>query len=53
MPGDPFPDVHAFCLFDGYSRSGHSLVGALLDAHPKITIAHSPTSGKAAPADSA
>ena len=32
--------MHAFCLFVGYSRSGHSLVGALLDAHPEITIAH-------------
>jgi len=40
LSGDPFPDVHAFCLFVGYSRSGHSLVGALLDAHPEITIAH-------------
>jgi len=40
LNGDPFPDVHAFCLFVGYSRSGHSLVGALLDAHPEITIAH-------------
>jgi hypothetical protein len=40
LRGDPFPDVHAFCLFVGYSRSGHSLVGALLDAHPEITIAH-------------
>jgi hypothetical protein len=38
---DPFADVHAFCLFVGYSRSGHSLVGALLDAHPGITIAES------------
>jgi hypothetical protein len=38
--GDPFADVQAFCLFVGYSRSGHSLVGALLDAHPEITIAH-------------
>jgi hypothetical protein len=37
---DPFPDVQAFCLFVGYSRSGHSLVGALLDAHPEITVAH-------------
>lgn len=27
-------------MFVGYSRSGHSLVGALLDAHPEITIAH-------------
>lgn len=29
------------CLFFlGYSRSGHSLVGSLLDAHPRIAIAH-------------
>jgi len=30
----------AFCLFIGYPRSGHSLVGSLLDAHPDIVIAH-------------
>lgn len=29
-----------FLLFAGYSRSGHSLVAALLDAHPHITISH-------------
>jgi hypothetical protein len=40
LRGDRFPDVQAFCLFVGYSRSGHSLVGALLDAHPEITIAN-------------
>ncbi|MDT8407728.1 MAG: sulfotransferase [Methylococcales bacterium] len=27
-------------FFLGYSRSGHSLVGSLLDAHPDILIAH-------------
>src|SRR5215470_5617425 len=27
-------------LFIGYSRSGHSLVGALLDAHPNIVVSH-------------
>jgi hypothetical protein len=27
-------------LFVGYSRSGHSLVGALLDAHPEIPVAY-------------
>jgi len=35
-----FDDVEAFCLFAGYPRSGHSLVGSLLDAHPDATIAH-------------
>jgi len=29
-----------FVFFVGYSRSGHSLVGSLLDAHPHVTIAH-------------
>jgi hypothetical protein len=34
------PNLHGFCLFIGYSRSGHSLVGSLLDAHQHICIAH-------------
>ena len=29
-----------FCFFIGYGRSGHSLIGSLLDAHPKIVISH-------------
>lgn len=29
-----------YCLFIGYPRSGHSLIGALLDAHPDIVVAH-------------
>lgn len=33
-------DLHAFCLFIGYPRSGHSLVGSLLDAHPDVIISH-------------
>jgi hypothetical protein len=33
-----FKDVQRFCLFIGYPRSGHSLVAALLDAHPEIVI---------------
>jgi hypothetical protein len=35
-----FDNVRIFCLFIGYPRSGHSLVGALLDAHPNILLAH-------------
>lgn len=38
--GARFDDVRSFCLFIGYPRSGHSLVGALLDAHPHILLAH-------------
>lgn len=33
-------DVRVFCLFIGYPRSGHSLVGSLLDAHPNSIIAN-------------
>jgi hypothetical protein len=35
-----FRDVERFCMFVGYMRSGHSLVGSLLDAHPNMIIAH-------------
>ena len=35
-----FSDVRTFCMFLGYPRSGHSLLGALLDAHPQMIIAH-------------
>lgn len=35
-----FDGVEAFCMFIGYARSGHSLLGSLLDAHPHAVIAH-------------
>ncbi|MDY7020341.1 MAG: sulfotransferase [Cyanobacteriota bacterium] len=35
-----FTEVETYCTFIGYSRSGHSLVAALLDAHPNIVMAH-------------
>lgn len=35
-----FDSIQNFCLFIGYPRSGHSLVGSLLDAHPNIVIAN-------------
>lgn len=35
-----FDQVRAYCMFVGYPRSGHSLIGALLNAHPNIVIAH-------------
>ena len=37
---DLFAGVERFVLFIGYPRSGHSLVGSLLDAHPDAAIAH-------------
>jgi hypothetical protein len=35
-----FDGVQAYVMFVGYPRSGHSLVGALLDAHPDALVAH-------------
>ncbi len=37
---DLFSHVESYCMFAGYPRSGHSLVGSLLDAHPDMVIAH-------------
>lgn len=37
---DLFEDVETYCMFIGYPKSGHSLVGSLLDAHPSVIIAH-------------
>jgi hypothetical protein len=35
-----FDDVETYCMFVGYPRSGHTLVGSLLDAHPEAIIGH-------------
>lgn len=35
-----FGDVSAYCMFIGLPRSGSTLVGALLTAHPEMAIAH-------------
>lgn len=35
-----FRDVEIFCLFIGYPRSGHSVVGSVIDAHPEAIAAH-------------
>lgn len=35
-----FEQVQTYCMFVGYPRSGHSIVGSLLDAHPEAVIAH-------------
>ena len=29
-----FKNIHTYCMFIGYPRSGHSLIGALINAHP-------------------
>ena len=33
-----YDEVETFVMFIGYPRSSHSLVGAILDAHPEIII---------------
>jgi hypothetical protein len=35
-----FDAVERYCMFVGTPRSGHSLVGSILDAHPEIVLAH-------------
>ncbi|MGB7405110.1 MAG: hypothetical protein WA906_05430 [Pacificimonas sp.] len=35
-----FRDAPVFAQFVGFPRSGHSLVGALIDAHPDAAISH-------------
>lgn len=35
-----FNSVETYSMFIGYPRSGHSLLGALIDAHPNAIIAH-------------
>ena len=32
--------IKKFVFFVGYARSGHSIVGSLMDAHPHVVIAH-------------
>lgn len=32
--------VRVFVFFVGYQRSGHSLVGSMLDAHPHVVVPH-------------
>jgi hypothetical protein len=36
---EDFEQIETFCMFIGYPRSGGSLVGSLIDAHPDAVIA--------------
>lgn len=38
--GAMFGEVRTFCVFLGHPRSGHSIVGSVLDAHPNAVVAH-------------
>ncbi len=35
-----FEDLRHFAIFIGYARSGHTLVGTMLNAHAEVVIAH-------------
>ncbi|MAL16115.1 MAG: sulfotransferase family protein [Balneola sp.] len=35
-----YDEIERYCMFVGYPRSGHTLVGSLLDAHPDMVISH-------------
>lgn len=37
---DAINGVEKFVLFIGYPRSGHSIIGSYMDAHPNMIIAH-------------
>ena len=37
---DLFGHVRKYCFFVGYPRSGHTLLGSLLNAHPKAVVCH-------------
>ena len=40
LPSSDFEQVRTFVIFLGHQRSGHSIVGSLLDAHPHIILAN-------------
>ncbi len=40
IKSDVDADLKHFCLFLGYPRSGSTLIGSMLDAHPDIVIGH-------------
>jgi hypothetical protein len=35
-----YDEIERYAMFIGYPRSGHTLVGSLLDAHPDVVISH-------------
>ena len=40
LPEEVVSGVSLFVLFVGYPRSGHSIIGSFLDAHPNVVMAH-------------
>lgn len=37
---EDFETVENYCMFIGHGRTGHSLVGSLLNGHPEVVISH-------------
>lgn len=37
---DSYDAIPVYCMFIGYPRSGHTLIGASLDAHPNVILGH-------------
>jgi hypothetical protein len=37
---DEFESVEAYCMFIGHGRTGHSLVGSLLNGHREMVVSH-------------
>lgn len=35
-----YDDIGIYCMFIGYPRSGHTLIGSSLDAHPNVVLGH-------------
>ena len=40
LPQSIIDRVKTFVFFVGHSRSGHSIVGSLMDSHPHMVISH-------------
>ena len=40
LPQSAVEGVEKFAFFAGYPRSGHSMIGSVMDAHPNMIIAH-------------
>ena len=40
LPAKALKKIQHFLFFIGYQRSGHSIVGSILDAHPHIVVSH-------------
>ena len=40
LPQSVIDHIKTFVFFIGHARSGHSIVGSLIDGHPRMAISH-------------